>query len=121
VLIGGAGVDTLTGGADADTFVFLAPSDTGKSIAGADVITDFAEGSDTFDFSAIDANASTPANEAFVFAGETQSVQPNGITWFQDVANNRTIVQADVTGDASADMVVVLIGLHQLHSGDFHL
>ena len=43
---GGAGGDTLTGGAGADTFVF-------KSGDGNDKITDFTNGTDTIDLSAI--------------------------------------------------------------------
>ena len=47
VLDGGDGDDTLTGGADADVFVF-ADDD------GADFVTDFENGSDTIDLSAVD-------------------------------------------------------------------
>ena len=46
-IVGGGGDDSLTGGADADTFVF------GES-HGNDTITDFADGTDIIDLSALD-------------------------------------------------------------------
>jgi Ca2+-binding RTX toxin-like protein len=47
VLTGGLGDDTLIGGADADVFVF-------GDDDGADLVTDFEDGSDTIDLSAVD-------------------------------------------------------------------
>ena len=47
VLNGGDGNDTLIGGADADVFVF-------GDNDGADLVTDFENGSDTIDLTAVD-------------------------------------------------------------------
>ncbi|MBT0958603.1 M10 family metallopeptidase C-terminal domain-containing protein [Alphaproteobacteria bacterium KMM 3653] len=63
-LIGGSGADTLTGGAGADTFVFETMQD---SPTAGDVITDFDEGIDLIDLSAIDADLTQEGDQAFVF------------------------------------------------------
>jgi hypothetical protein len=55
-LLGGAGDDRITGGSDNDVFVFAAVSETGKTATSRDVITDFTQGEDVIDLSAIDAN-----------------------------------------------------------------
>ncbi len=70
VLTGGVDVDLLTGGAGADRFVF---SDFEDFIAisggGLDRITDFVQGSDLIDLSAIDAVLSSLPDQAFSFVG----------------------------------------------------
>ena len=117
VLVGGPGQDMMTGGAGADTFVF-SDLDTPDSLALADVIADFEQGTDTIDLSAIGAFT-------FVDNGSAPTVDPgvlaNSVTWYQDVANDQTIVQADTTGDSGAEVTVVLTGLYTLQATDFHL
>jgi VCBS repeat-containing protein len=118
-LVGGQGLDTMTGGAGDDTFYFASVLDTGNTIATADIITDFkplslpATEHDTIDLSAI-------------FAGTlgVTGAGPLGINsvgWSQSGAD--TIVQADVTGDAIADVTITLQGVSaaSLSAGDFIL
>ena len=126
VLVGGPGQDTLTGGAGADTFV-LNDLDTPDSLAVADVIGDFQPGTDRIDLSGIDADGGISEDQAFIFVDNaaTPTVDPgvlaNSVTWYQDEANDQTIVQADTSGDGGAEVMVVLTGLHTLHQTDFIL
>ena len=114
------GSDTLAGGADADTFIFKAAADSLPSLS--DVITDFLEGTDKIDLSAIDSNSAVSGNQAFLYGGENQNVAANSVTWFQDQVSGNTIIQADLNGNAVADMQIVLTGLHpNLHAADFVL
>ena len=54
-LVGGLGTDTLTGGAGADLFQFVSNGDSPVGL-GRDVITDFQQGSDKIDLSALEAS-----------------------------------------------------------------
>jgi Ca2+-binding RTX toxin-like protein len=115
---GGRGADFLTGGQDADKFVFTALADSAPGAR--DLITDFVHAWDTIDFSAIDANTSISGNQAFLFGGQNASVVPRSVTWFESDGN--TIVQADVNGNSTADLVIVLTGVnHHLTEADFFL
>lgn len=129
-LRGGGGADTLNGmggqdllqgdgGADTFRFTDIAHS----TVAGPDVIRDFedAVAGERIDLSAIDANTSVAAagNQTFGFAGQTTTVSANSVNWFQQDGN--TFVQADVNGDATADFMIKLDGLHSLQSSDFVL
>ena len=119
---GGSDADTLTGGPGNDTFVLAAVADSIP--AAPDIITDFFHGQDKFDFSAIDANTSSSkavkGDQAFLFAGQNADVVANGVSWFESGSN--TIVQADVSGDATADLTITLLGInHHLTASDFIL
>jgi Ca2+-binding RTX toxin-like protein len=122
---GGDGGDTLTGGLGNDTFVLAAVADSIP--AAPDIITDFFHGQqDKFDFSAIDANTSSSkaakGDQAFLFAGQNANVVANSVTWFESSDSGNTIVQADVNGDTTADLTVVLTGInHNLTASNFIL
>jgi len=119
LLIGGAGGDTLTGGADADTFIYKAVSDSAPNAF--DTITDFREmlPNERIDLSAIDAIFDGP-DDAFKFvAQQTAAVQANSITW--QVSDGNTTIRLDNTGDATADMIIVLTGTHSLTANNFIL
>jgi VCBS repeat-containing protein len=120
-ITGGAGADQLIGGQGNDTFVYTATSDS--TSANRDTIFDFEEAGagDVINLSGIDANLSSGGDQAFAFAGQTNAVLNNSVTWFQDAAHNTTIIQADNNGDGIADLVIVLTGLHTLTGGDFGL
>jgi Ca2+-binding RTX toxin-like protein len=92
-LTGGYGADNLTGGSGADTFMFVSALDIG------DVISDFIAADDTLDFSGIDANSTTGANDAFIAATNSSTVVANSINYFQ--SGSDTIVWADTDGDTS--------------------
>ncbi len=107
VLEGGAGADRMSGGAGADTFVF-AGADADRAL---NVIRDFEQGTDRIDVSGLGA-----AEIAFIgggsfggTAGEMRSYADGGRTW----------IEADLDGDASADLLVMLRGSHELGTADF--
>jgi Ca2+-binding RTX toxin-like protein len=113
ILVGGRGADTLTGGAGADRFVFTSVAES--TVAASDIITDFVHGEDRIDLSMIDANVSVAGNQAFGSANGSSGgglaageVAPNTARW-DEVAGN-TIILADINGDYTADLRIVLSG-----------
>jgi large repetitive protein len=121
VLIGGAGMDILTGGSGTDRFTFNAVAEGGPGAG--DVITDFVHGVDVIDLSTIDAATGggvNNGNQAFGFSGQNVNVVAHSVTWFE--SNGNTIVQADVNGNATADVCIVLTGINlNLTQQDFIL
>lgn len=107
-LTGGAGADRLTGGIGKDVFKFaLADSVTGAP----DVITDFVQGLDRIDVSAIDARTNKSGNQAFAFIGSAAFSGSAGELRYQSgMADGHGIVtvQGDVNGDGMADFVLIL-------------
>jgi hypothetical protein len=88
----------------------------------ADTIQDFQAGIDVIDLFAIDANTNTsmPGDQAFRWAGfnpATLEEKKNSV-WTTRHEND-TFVNADTTGDGVADMVIKLVGLHNLSQSDF--
>lgn len=118
-IMGGTQKDILTGGNGADVFEFrtLAHSQTGAG--GRDRITDFNQGVDTIDVSAIDAQ-SGPGNQTFDFIGNTAFSGTAGELRYSQ-ANGKTFVLGDVDGDLSADFEIELTGLIALTASDFVL
>lgn len=118
---GGLGRDVLTGGAGADMFLF------GRLQASAidetrDVITDFAQGADRIDVSAIDARAGTPnANEAFAFIGLAQFTAEGQIRVTQ--SGDDAIVRLNTTGVSAAESTILLrnVDAEDLTAADFLL
>lgn len=108
-LSGGGGANHLAGGAGADRFVF----DPGSLDAARDVIAKLQKGSDLIDLSDISAAALT-------FIGESQFSGAAGEVRLS-VSERRTLVLADVDGDAQADLAIRLRGSHALDIADFVL
>lgn len=119
-LVGGFGADTITGGIGADNFVYQSVND------GRDSIMDLARGLDRIDLSAIDANAASAGDQAFLWGGT--SATANGV-WYQydagatnpDGTLGATTVFADVNGDLTADFQISLVGNPALSVSDFVL
>ncbi|SKA39522.1 type I secretion C-terminal target domain (VC_A0849 subclass) [Enhydrobacter aerosaccus] len=106
-ITGGGGADTLTGGAGNDTFVFTAASDS--TPAAADTITDFTQGSDSLDLSAIG---------QFRWLGTAAfDHQANALHYAS--AGGITTLSADINGDGVADFAVNLTGTLPLTTADF--
>ena len=93
-----------------------------------DTIADFQAGTDTIDFTnvaglpTIDNSHATAVQGLLATAG-TQ-VLAGHIAWFQDVANNQTIVYANTSGSVenqgATNMEIHLVGVQTLSAGDFH-
>ncbi len=98
-------------------FVFNAVSESPNVVGGMDVITDFTRGADRLDFSLIDPFAALVGDQAFrlaVVGGGT------GVISVTQLGGNN-FVSAYTNGDALADAVVQLNGLHNLTAADFIL
>jgi len=118
-LTGGKGADLLIGGTGADKFVCRATTDSMPSAP--DVIADFVHG-DLVDLSVIDANTLVWSwgNQAFLYGGQNSAVVANSVTWYESGGN--TIIQADVNGNSTADLAIILTGTgHGLTASDFIL
>lgn len=106
VLVGGTGNDILIGGGGNDVFVILEESVFSSRAPGmrtieTDTITDYANGQDVLDFSAIDAvTATAGANEAFSKVDAFTGVGGQMTITF---AAGITTVLLDTDGDAKAD------------------
>jgi Ca2+-binding RTX toxin-like protein len=105
--MGGLGKDLLQGGADNDFFVFANVADSGTTKTKRDVITDFQDGADLIDLSAIDADRTNgTGNDTFTYmdthapftgnAGEIRAY------WTAD----GQIIEADTNGDMKADFSI---------------
>ena len=115
-LIGGAGADKVTGGANADRFVY----DTADLAVGEE-ITDFSHSSaDKIDLSAIDANATTGADDAFSFIGLAAFGHVAGQLHYTKSGGN-LFLSGDTNGDGVADFTIKLDALASIVSGDFIL
>ena len=116
LLISGAGRDVMTGGTGADLFRFTALAD---SVVGTsrDLITAFsrAEG-DRIDLATIDANTRLSGDQAFAFIGDAGFGRIAGQLRFAG-----GVLQADLNGDARADMEIAIQGVSTLLAADFIL
>lgn len=118
ILIGNGGGDTMTGSGGADIFVFDA-GDSGRAAQARDRVTDFdaAEG-DLLDFSGIDAIPGG-ADDPLTFRNQAAFTGTGQIRI--EVAGANTLVQVNLTGDATPEMVIVLTGAIDLTRDDFVL
>ncbi|MEQ1576144.1 MAG: M10 family metallopeptidase C-terminal domain-containing protein, partial [Hyphomicrobium sp.] len=92
-----------------------------------DIIADFVQGQDKIDLNFIDARTNLAGNQEFSFIG-TFNFGGDGesspeVRFFQDVANQNTIVHVDRAGDGNliADFEIQLSGLFNLNASDFNL
>ncbi len=116
LLLGGAGRDQMTGGAGADIFRFIALADSAIG-SNRDVITDFSRiDGDRLDLAAIDANTRLSGDQAFAFIGSGGFSRVAGQLRFAG-----GVLQADVNGDARADLEITIQGISGLLAADFLL
>jgi len=115
-LTGGLGADDLVGGAGADHFIYASVADSNAE--GFDTIADVSTlDRDRIDLSAIDANTTGgTSNDAFVFIGSAAFSGHAG-----ELRYMRGVVQADVDGDALADLAIRLVDGKPLTKGSFVL
>ena len=102
LLLGGMGSDTLKGGPGNDRYVFEQASDSAPGLR--DKVY-FGQG-DRFDLRAIDANINLDGQQTFQFIDNASFSGRAG-----ELRASRSVLQADLNGDAVADFSV------QLHSG----
>lgn len=122
IVVGGYGADILTGGKGDDAFVFLSELDSLP--CSRDIILDFESCDDKIDLSTIDASLSQIGDQAFAFAGQTDSycVSENSVTWYYDRNSDRTYILADTDGTAdTAEVEIVLVGKVTLTQDNFVL
>jgi Ca2+-binding RTX toxin-like protein len=116
ILIGGRGQDDLSGGGDLDTFLYY---EFQESLVGSeDRILDFSRADgDRLDLSRIDANAiGGTDNDAFSFIDGAAFSGAAGQLRFAG-----GYVEADVNGDALADLRIEMGGVTTMYATDFVL
>jgi hypothetical protein len=118
-LTGGLGADLLHGGDGRDTFVFRTASESGVGPGQRDIIEWFQRGADKIDLGLIDANTAVAGDQVFKFAGETNSVEANAVSFSR--TGSSTILQGDTNGDSTADFQIELNSKLLLHRSDFAL
>lgn len=120
-IVGGTGRDSLTGGAGGDRFVFDDGDVPGTTATTADRITDFSRAAgDRIDLSAMDAIASSGANNAFTFIGKSGFGHVAGQLRY-GVAGGTAFVYGDTNGDAVADFAIRVENVSALLAADFVL
>lgn len=115
-IVGGLGIDTLNGNAGTDRFVYNSIAEAGNSSFSREIIQSFVSGQDIIDFSAIDANTSTVADDSFVFIGNAAFSGAGQIRF----ANG--VLQGNVDGSLAADFQIQISGAASLNGNtDFVL
>jgi Ca2+-binding RTX toxin-like protein len=110
VLVGGHDADKLSGGSAEDTFVYLETLDS-KPAGSEDVIEDLQDALDKIDLSAIDADTSTGADDAFVLVGALSGAAAEVALRYDAIAGI-TYMECEVNGDGIVDMAVKILGDH---------
>jgi Ca2+-binding RTX toxin-like protein len=118
-LIGSLGADILTGGKDSDTFIFTSIADSPNATGQFDVITDFAHGIDTIDFSRFDANLAASGFQHFTIT-DAEVPHAGAFHISYDTQRDITTVNACTTG-TGANFHLELIGHVGLTASDFIL
>ncbi len=126
VILLGGGANRVWGGAGADVFAFQAANDGAaaprrpdRKTAPPDRLEDFVSGSDRIDLSAIDADRTDAADDAFAYIGSAAFSHVAGqVRW--EARGGRAHILADLDGDAVADMHVVTSSA-TLQAADFIL
>ena len=110
-LIGGGGADVLTGGSGRDVFVFQTTIGTGTDPGTRDAITDFVQGIDLIDLTAIDANGILADSPNFTYLGAAAFT---GVAGQLRYSNSDGLLSGDLNGDGVADFAVELTSLPTL-------
>lgn len=123
LLIGGDDRDVLTGGAGRDVFRFERTGDSPALASLRDQITDFRQGEDKIDLSAIDASIRTWGDQAFSLIGKDARFTDAGQLRFsfQKIDGKEFTVVEGTTNGWLADFSVAIAGYHWLNAGDFYL
>lgn len=119
-ITGGTGADIVTGGAGADLFVISAVGDLTPT---PDRITDFQQGIDRIDLSAIDPNTASGGNQAFFFGGASTNTFARSISFSTSTIGGlvTTTVRGDTTNNTTPEFTLLLTGTFTLTAADFIL
>jgi Ca2+-binding RTX toxin-like protein len=117
-LIGGSGADSLSGGVGLDKFIFQAISDSPVGPGVRDTINGFTHAQDLISLSALDANLSAAGDQAFSFIGTSAFSGVAGQLRYTNYSGT-VIIDADVNGDSTADMQILVAGTHWMTGTDF--
>jgi Ca2+-binding RTX toxin-like protein len=142
LLSGGLGADVLSGGEGADIFKYTSVEESSGAVVNGvqqiDDISDFTQGQDKIDLSAIDANGTLAGDQAFTFletpppsnvdvdhpAG-TDDPAPitdwTGLVWSETDSNGHTTIFVSTDADADPEMQIYMPQAVQLHASDFIL
>ena len=113
LIIGGGGADQLSGSSGRDVFRYLTLGDS--ALAARDLITDLG-GKDRIDLSALDADANTAGDQAFLqVAAFTGAAGQLRLTY--DAGAQQTTLAVDVNGDGLADFALLIAGEHLSAAG----
>ena len=142
ILSGGSGADVLIGEQGADIFKYTAVEDSSGALVNGvlqvDDITDFTQGQDKIDLSAIDANGTLAGDQAFTFletpppsnidvdhpAGTDDPVPITdwtGLVWSSVDGSGHTTIFVSTDADADPEMQIYMPQAIQLHANDFIL
>jgi serralysin len=112
ILDGGAGADVLFGDTGADTFVFRSVNEMGIGTH-RDVITDFNSlQGDKIDLTKFDANLLTAGVDGFTFIGGGDFTGAGQLRFVDHV------LSGNVSGNASADFEIQLVGVNSFSAND---
>jgi Ca2+-binding RTX toxin-like protein len=115
-IYGGLGSDVMTGGNGNDVYAYRSTLES--TSASRDTIN-FAAG-DKIDLSLIDAIAGTAGtNDAFTFIGTAAFGQHEGELRATQASANVWVVEGDVNGDGTADIVITVNSVDPIVAGDF--
>jgi Ca2+-binding RTX toxin-like protein len=117
-LDGGHGRDTLQGQQGADTFIWT--TRTHSTDAAPDYVLMFDPLLDRIDLSAMDANTTTAANDAFNWTLDRPTFTSAGDLW-RAQEGDRTFLRADMNGDGAHDFEVEFFGLYNFQQSVFIL
>jgi Ca2+-binding RTX toxin-like protein len=128
-LVGGLGGDFLVGNAGADIFQYTAVEQSQNVVINGasqrDQISDFTQGQDMIDLSAIDANPSftSPGDQAFTFIADPAHYTGDwtGVVWQTTAANGIATINVSIDGDSTPEMQIYMSHPYQFTAGDFIL
>jgi Ca2+-binding RTX toxin-like protein len=124
---GGLGKDTMSGGLGRDTFYWRTVSESPSSGLNQDIVTDFiadaasrlALTSDRINVATIDAMAGTAGNNVFTYIGNAAFTAEGQVRSY--LSGGNTIVEANTTGLAGAEMTIIFNGAQAFIASDFIL
>ncbi len=125
-LTGGRGADVINGDSGADTFVYLALTDSTTDVAGRDIIK-FERNVDKMDLSALDANTKKDGNQAFSWAGQSDTFSGAArelhyrFAFQNPDGKDYTVIEGDVNGDKVADFQIFIADIGPRFESEFIL